>query len=179
MKSIYLIVVLLFLTTVNAQTDPKKDVMEETKTITKQQHTANGIKESTVEINTRTEQDVKLAEGDKNKLNQERVSVPVQVTETIKLTDNTPFTSNKTSMTYQVDDRICEFRMNENGFTILDPENSIPTKVEQSDADVTQFVMNDNGQTGIGYFDEEENFIVQQFDKQSNKIVSKVYTLVK
>ena len=179
MKSIYLVFALLFLNMVYAQTDPKKDVMIETKTITKQQHTAEGIKESTVEMNTRTENDVKLAEGDKNKINQERVSVPVQVTETIMVTDNTPFTSDKTSMTYKVDDRICEFKMNENGFVILDSDNSKPTKVEQSDADVTQFVLNDNGQTGIGYFDENGNFIVQQFDKKSNKIVSKIYTLIK
>ncbi|MDW5288432.1 hypothetical protein [Formosa sp. PL04] len=179
MKTIYLVFAMLFIYSANAQTDPKKDVLDETKTITTKEYTGDGIKESKVEINTRTEQSVKLAEGDENEVNQNRVYSPVEVTETVKVTENSPFTANKNSMIYEVDGKTCEFKMQENGFLILDSTNSEPTKVEQSDADSTQFVMNDNGQTGIGYFDENGNFIVQQFDRKSNKIISKTYTLVK
>ncbi|CDF79199.1 conserved hypothetical protein [Formosa agariphila KMM 3901] len=169
---------MLFVYTVHAQTQPK-EVIEETKTVTTKVNTGTEIKESTVEYNTRKEQDVKLAEGDKNKINQSRVDAPAQVTETVRVTDNSPFTANNKSMKYELDGKVCQFSMHENGFLISDSASTKPTKVEQSDADETQFVLNDNGKTGIGYFDEEGNFIVQQFDKKTNEIVSKVYTLIK
>ncbi|WP_434036101.1 hypothetical protein [Formosa sp. 4Alg 33] len=179
MKSIYIVVALLFMYTVNAQTDPKKDVTVESKKVITTINNGSEIKKNTVEYQKRTEQDVKLAEGDKNKINQSRVDTPAQVTETVRVNNNTPFTSDRKSMQYELDGKMCQFDIHENGFLITDSSSNTPTKVEQSDADSTQFVMNDNGKTGIGYFDEKGNFIVQQFDKNSNEIVSKVYTLIK
>ena len=179
MKAIYLIFAILLTYTANAQTDPKKDVTVESKKVTTTVNNGKEIKENTVEYNTRTEQNVKLSDADKNKVNQSRVYTPAQVTETVRVTDNTPFTENKKSMRYELKGKMYQFDMHENGFLISDSASNIPTMVEQSDADSTQFVMNDNGQTGIGYFDEKGNFIVQQFDKNSNEIVSKIYTLIK
>ncbi|PNW28320.1 hypothetical protein [Formosa algae] len=95
MKSIYLGVLLcLGYVSVQAQT-VTKDVLDETKTITTQTNNGKEIKENTVEINRRVEQEVKLDEADKNKLNQNRVPTEAQVQETIKITDNSPFSSQK------------------------------------------------------------------------------------
>ena len=178
MKSIYIGVLLcLGYVSVQAQT-VTKDVLDETKTITTQTNNGKEIKENTVEINRRVEQEVKLDEADKNKLNQNRVPTEAQVQETIKITDNSPFSSQKKSMVYKLDDKVMEFNMSDDGFTITNPNNSSTTAVKQSDGDHSQFVMKDNGNTGIGYFDENGNFVVQRFDKKSNEVISKTYHLV-
>ncbi|QDO94990.1 hypothetical protein FNB79_13760 [Formosa sediminum] len=178
MKSIYIaLVILLGYSSTQAQT-VTKDVLDETKTITTKTNNGKEIKENTIEINRRVEQDVKLDEADKNKLNQNRANTEAQVQETIKITNNSPFTANKKSMVYKLDDKTMEFKMNDDGFSILNHANSDMTTVKQSEGDTSQFVMKDNGETGIGYFDEQGNFVVQKFDKKSNQIVSKTYQLV-
>ncbi|WP_159023238.1 hypothetical protein [Formosa sp. L2A11] len=178
MKFIYLgLVILLGFSAVQAQTVPK-EVLDETKTITTTVNDGKEIKENTVEINRRVEQDVKLAESDKDKINQSRLITEGQVTETVKITNNSPFTLENKSMTYKLDGESKEFIMSDKGFVISDPTDSKLTKVRQSDTDNSQFVMTDNGQTEIGFFDEKGNFIVQKFDNNSNEIVSKIYVLV-
>ncbi|WP_066218392.1 hypothetical protein [Formosa haliotis] len=177
MKTIYIVMALLCFSGAIAQTTPK-EVLEETKTVTTKVDDGKGVTEKKVEVNTRVEQDVKLADEDKNKVNQSRVHTPSEVTETVKITDNSPFTTDKKVINYRVDGKTCTFTMDEEGFLITDPTNSSTMKVEQSEGDSSQFVVNDKGETGIGYFDDNGNFVVQQFDKNSNKIVSKTYTLV-
>ncbi|WP_299781007.1 hypothetical protein [uncultured Formosa sp.] len=177
MKLIYFgLVFLLGFTSVQAQTVPK-EVLDETKTVTTQINNGKEIKESKVEINRRVEQDVKLVEADKDKLNQSRLTTDAKVTEKVKITNNSPFTSDKTTMTYKLDGESKQFKMSDEGFLISDPMDSKTMIVKQSDADNSQFVMTDNGRTEIGFFDEKGNFVVQKFDKKTNEIISKIYVL--
>lgn len=176
MKVIYLgLVVLLGYSSMQAQS-ASKEVLDETKTVTTKTNNGKEVTESKVEINRRVEQDVKLDKDDKHKLNQNRVATEAQ--ETIKITKNSPFTASNKSMTYELDGKSVEFEMNSEGFLISNPLNSKSMKVEQSAGDNSQFVMDYNGRTEIGFFDEKGNFIVQKIDDNSNQVITKTYILV-
>lgn len=177
MKQVLIITGLCVCSFVTAQTEPK-DIQEETKTVTTKINDGSTITEETVEYNTKKVQEVKLSEDDKNKINQDRVNAPVEVTETVRITNNSPFTQTQQVMQYTLDGKRCVFTMSEDGFLISDPNNTYTPKTVKQSADSKQFVIEEDGTSGIGFFDDKGNFIVQQFNKNTNKVESKVYTLV-
>lgn len=169
---------LLICSVATAQTEPK-DVKEETKTVTTKVDNGNEVVKEKVEYSTKEVQDVRLSESDKNKVNQDRVDAPVQVTETVKITSNSPFTESKQQINYTLDGKKSVFTMINDGFVISDPSNSEKTMKAKQSKDNHQFVIEKDGETGIGYFDDNGNFIVQQFDEKTNKLESKTYKLMK
>ncbi|MCM5663553.1 hypothetical protein [Galbibacter mesophilus] len=170
MRNLVLIAAILLGTTLGFAQN--KEILEETVTTTTKVKTNTGEKELKETVTVKKEQDVNLSETDKNSLNQDRASAPTKVTkkEMVVDGDREVIIDRKTS--FVCEDNRCDFIPFNEGFTINSEDHMLNATTYQK-ADNKYIVKTKHGD-GIGYFDQEENFIVE-ITKEDGSTVKRVY----
>ncbi|WP_100611585.1 hypothetical protein [Confluentibacter lentus] len=180
MKHVIYICLLLFAGTVFAQQKPK-EVKEEVEVKTVKVKDNEKTTENKVKVVTRETSDVELDEKDKNKTNQDRVPGTTKVEKkTYVDNDASDKYSILTSETYyKMDDGNYVFSPSEQGFQIShskgdnQPQNIIgkswPTSLKG------YFIVDGASQSGIGYFDQNGNFVTEYYNKSTKQVEVKTY----
>lgn len=182
MKKLIYIVAFLVPAVFFAQEKPK-NVSEETTTKTVSINDGKEIVTKEVEVTTREEQQLQLDENDKNKVNQDLVESPSKITTTIKIdNDKDPFYDSKTEMVkFENQDESYVFNRKNDGFIVSemnDESNLLLGQVYRTGAS-NNYLYQSNDFNGVGYFDDDRNFIVEYYDVEKKSIVKKVFVLKK
>ncbi|MEJ4087990.1 hypothetical protein [Galbibacter orientalis] len=150
-----------------------KNVLEETVTKTTNIKTNKGEQELKEQVQVTQEQDVQLDASDRNKINQDLTTSPVKVTkqETVIEGDSKIILDKKTN--FVCEDAKCDFLPTENGFTINSSNKDLNATTYQSTNN--KYIVETSNGKGIGYFDGDENFIVEIHDKDNNTVIKRVY----
>ncbi|WP_417889800.1 hypothetical protein [Xanthomarina gelatinilytica] len=182
MKHLIYIAAFLVPTVFFAQEKPT-NVSEETTTKTVTVDDGREVVEKKVKVTKREEQQIKLAESDKHKVNQDVVDSPSKVTQTIEVdNDMDPFYDSKTkSVYYTYNDDNYIFKRNDNGFIVSEVGADAGMKYGHgmSTSRANNYVFSSKDYNGIGYFDANNNFIVEYYDADSNTIVKKVFKMTR
>ncbi|MCX7549548.1 hypothetical protein [Xanthomarina sp. F2636L] len=182
MKHIIYITAFLIPMAFMAQEKPK-NVSEETTTRTITVDDGKEVVEKKVKVTTREEQKIELAESDKNKVNQAIVDSPAKVTQTVQIDDDMdPFYDSETqSIHYSFNDEKYLFKRNNEGFLVSEIGSTTKDNYGHvmNTSRSNNYVFKSTDYNGIGYFDSNNNFIVEYYDADSNTIVKKVFTLSK
>ena len=138
--------------------------------------TINGkvIKRS-VKTVTEKEQEIKLDPADKGKIDGDRVFPPTKVTKTYYIdNDNDPFYDKVLKVRYyERNGKKYAFKSSDNGFSINSIDNA---KNESQEGVATKslsspyYIIKTTGLNGIGYFDENNNFIIEHFDENTDQL---------
>ncbi|MGJ5640833.1 hypothetical protein [Formosa sp. S-31] len=163
MKYIIIIGVLFAFQLSNAQVKPK-DVEEQSEVVVRKVNDGKTVTEEEIEISTHKEKNTGTD--------------VVDISQTVSVPSNSPFTESKKTIKYTINGQECLFTVTDDGFTITYTTTSKIITAKQS-KDHTQFVLDDNGKTAIGYFDQEGDFIVQEMNQSTNSVESVVYKQVK
>ena len=108
--------------------------------------------------------------------NSTRVATPMKVTKTIKLDrDNDPFYDSETKVvSYNLNNDSYSFTRNERGFAIATEQNLY------GNARLTSingyYLINMSDSSGIGYFNKDGDFVIEYYDKEKDKMVTKTFT---
>ena len=128
MKNLLYVIAFLVPTVFFAQEKPK-NVSEETTTKTITVDDGKEVVEKQVKVTTREEQQVELAESDKNKVNQQVVPSPSKVTQTVEVdveVDDDPYyDSISESVFYTYDNDNYVFKKNNNGFLVSETDSDV------------------------------------------------------
>jgi hypothetical protein len=182
MKNLLYIAAFLVPTVFYAQDKPQ-NVSEETTTKTVTVDDGREVVEKKVKVTTREEQKIKLAESDKNKVNQDIVDSPSKVTQTVEVdNDMDPFYDSKSkSVYYTYNDDKYLFKKNDKGFIVSEVGADFGMKYGHGmrTSRANNYVFTSNDYNGIGYFDTNNNFIVEYYDAENNAIVKKVFKTTK
>ncbi len=170
MKKIMYMVAFLAFGHAFAQTQPK-NVSEETTVKTTKINNGDKILENKVKVTTREEQTIEFNENDKNKRDKDIVETPVMVTKIVEVKNDD--TTTKTEVGYfEFDGK--RYYSNKANNDFLQPSAQI-TKFKKEN----YYLFQNNNYTGIGYFDEEGNFIVEYSDKTGGNVKMQKFELVK
>lgn len=170
MKNIMYIVAFLAFSYSNAQTQPK-NVSEETTVKTTKINQGDRILENKVKVTTREEQAIEFNENDENKRDKDIVQSPVKITKIVEV--NNDGTNSKTEVGYFEFDGKRYF------------SNKTNNDLLQSSAQITKFqkenyyLFQNANYSGIGYFDDQGNFIVEYSDKDGGQVKMQRFELVK
>lgn len=182
MKNLIYIVMFLVPTILFAQEKPK-NVSEETTTKTIVIDNGKEVVEKKVEVTTREEEQLELDENDKNKVNQDLVSSPSKVTTTVKIdNDMDPFYDTKTeSVKYMHLDDAYVFKRKTDGFIVSEFDNNSNMSLGQvyRTSAKNNYLYKSSDYNGVGYFDNNGNFIVEYYDAEKKGMVKKVFLLEK
>ncbi|MCX7548426.1 hypothetical protein OS188_10735 [Xanthomarina sp. F1114] len=182
MKNLLYIAMFMVPTVFFAQEKPK-NVSEETTTKTIKVDDGKEVVEKKVKITTREEQQLKLDKADKNKVNQDVVSSPSKVTQTVEVDDDSDsyYDSKIKTIHYSYNDKPYVFKRNSNGFLVSQVVSNSETEFGKAinTSRSNNYVFKSNNYNGIGYFDSNNNFIIEYYDTSKNAIVKKVFTLKK
>ncbi len=156
----------------------KKDVTDETvikKTVIKSE---NDQQEMVEKINVKQEQDIQMKEADAEKVDQSQEQTPVKVTttKTMEGDDSVMVTENETL--YKYDGKEFSFTSNTMGFTIGEKGSSATIHVYKSDRKNT-YIIEAGGASGIGYFDTDNNFVIEYLGTDKKTLIKKTYELSK
>lgn len=180
MKYIIYVGLFLFAGIVFAQDKPK-EVKEEMEVKTVKVKDNEKTTENKVKVVTRETSTVELDEKDKNKVNQDRLPAITKV-EKKTYVDNDA--SNKydiltTETYYKTDDGNYVFSPSEQGFQISHakgenhPQNIIgkswPTSLKG------YYIVDGASHSGIGYFDQNGNFVTEYYNKATKQVEVKTY----
>lgn len=171
MKNLIIILLLIgVITTVNSQSE----VVKTTKIQKKQSIDKNGVKYNTkVKVVTEKSQTTKFDPNQKNKLNQKIVDSPVAVSKTIMVdNDKDSFYDKKIKVKYFM------YKDVKYGFLINNNNLLITYKLEGKDIEFAKalksenekfYMVKGNNLIGKGYFNEQNNFIIEYKNKKSGK----------
>lgn len=178
MKYLLNIAVLMLFAGTYAQDKPV-DKMQETKVKTVMMEKDGKMVESKVKVVTTKEQTVMTNPEQADQRDADRFLPPVKVSKTIMIdNDNDPFYEAETQLRYySLDGLKYQFRNSENGFEIAvingDEEVLLGSAV-RSQINSYYFITIEN-MSGVGYFDEEGNLVVEYFNPESNSIIMKKF----
>lgn len=176
MKNTIYMLAILICGTAFAQEKPTQ-IKEEVKTKTIKN--TNG-KEEKIKIITRETSDVKLNKADKNKVNQSRISAIKKVDKMVMVdNDEDAAYDFLTKETFYISgDNNYKFSPNKKGFNITYNDNN-SDYVKVGNAFITSangnYIVRGKVENGLGYFDNEGNFIVEYYDENSKGIKQKTY----
>lgn len=133
------------------------------------------IIERSVKTVTEKEQEIKLDPADEGKINGDRVFPPTKVTKTYYIdNDNDPFYDKVLKIRYyESNGEKYAFKSSDNGFsinTIDDVKNESEEGVATKSLSSPYYVIKTTGLNGIGYFDENNNFIIEHFDENTGQL---------
>ncbi len=164
-----------------AQEKKPVDKMEETKTTTTTIN-KNGekVSENTVKVTTKKEQEVKTVQRNGNTPDGDKIDTPIKVTKTIEISsESDPFNnSNDKIVYYNYNDEKFTFTPVNNGFSMTLPENSSYGQARKS-ASNHFYLMTIKGHPGVGYFDNDGNFVVEYYDSDNDTMVMQSYEMNK
>lgn len=183
MKKIIYVLSLFIIGSAFAQ-DKATEVNEKVQTKTVKVNDGEKISEKKVKVITRETSNVKLDKADENEVNQNRVHTISKV-EKMTMIDNDvdgeyDFLTKDTY--YKIGDKNYLFKPNSRGFDIAFNNNKSKfTTVESvlSTHKVGNYLINSEDYAGIGYFNSENDFVIEYYDKNSDSIKIKTYNIAK
>jgi hypothetical protein len=180
MKNLIYVLALLLAGNVMAQEKPK-EVKQETKVKVVKTKNGKETTEKKVKVITRETADVELSKNDENKVNQNRVNATKKVEKMILVDDDKDADYDfLTKETYFVSgDKNYKFKPNKKGFDIVfDNDNDKFVKIGKAWATGTNgnYIIRGKVNNGIGYFNENGDFVVQYFDESSKSIKKTTYS---
>lgn len=174
MKRLFQLLILLLFTGIYAQNDTIDRIEQTTVQTVEKDDKGDGLN-SRVKVKTIKEQSIMTNPMQSGELNQDRYLPGVKVTKTISIdSDRDSFYDEKVELTYyEFKGKKYFFSVNDKGFDILsDPENSsiLATAIISSTPNL--YLMEIDGLTGFGYFDEQGNLIVDYLDRDDFKVIN-------
>lgn len=172
------IVITTFLFTLSIQAQ-NKQLKETTLTTITTVKSPEGDKKYVKEENVKEVQNVELQEEKPNTLNIETKNSPVQVTTTTKITN--PDGSTRTvdidrSAYYESKGKAYKLELDAAGYTMT-VGKSKPALLRKTSTN--SYIYHVNNKIAIGYFDQEGNLIIENYDTASDKITIEKFGLVK
>jgi hypothetical protein len=182
MKNVIYICLFLFVGNVFSQEKPK-NISEVEKIKTTKVNNGEGIVEKKIKVTTREEQAIEFDEKDKNKTDKDIIESPVKVKKTIEIdNDNDRLYDSMVEIGYyEFEGNRYNFRKMNNGFLVSsdNKENSNSFgNIERFNKE-NHYLFRNAETTGIGYFNNEGNFIIEYYDKKSGELVSKEFMSIK
>ncbi|MCF1422002.1 hypothetical protein [Mangrovimonas futianensis] len=182
MKSIIYAACFLFSGVLLAQEKPK-NVSEETTVKTIKIDNGREVTEKKIKVTTKEEQEIKLDEDDKNKVNQSIVASPKKVTKTVEVdSDHDVFYDSKLQTAqYVCDGTMYDFDRCDTGFKVVAVKNDNDVNFGNAIQSSTKnhYFFRSDKYSGIGYFNSQGNFTVEYFDENKNKLVKQEFVAVK
>ncbi len=159
-----------------------RDMSQQSKTKTVTVNNGEQQIENKIKVTTTEKQDVKLSEEDKNKINQNRVyDTHKQVVKTVAIdNDMDPFYDSQVKMVHFKDNGInYKFVKSSEGFTVMakDSNNEYGKAVKSIKSNKYGFKTADF--SGVGYFDSNGNFVIDYYDRATDKLVTKKFVSIK
>ena len=139
--------------------------------------------ETKVKIITKKEQEVKTDPRQANQLNGDQIITPTKVTKEVMI-DNDSDSSYETKLEityYTYNNRKYGFKTNKNGFvmTTMEGEKEVILGTAIKSSNNQFYIMNTSSYSGVGYFDENKNFVVEYYDKNSNTLATESFEEMK
>lgn len=156
-----------------AQEQPK-EVKEEIEVKTVKVKDSEKTTENKVKVVTRETSQVELDENDKNKVNQNRLPSTPKVEKTTYVDEN--ILLNETS--FKMEDGTYVFSPNKTGFEMSQStQNNQSKNVGKSWASSIKgyYIVDGASHSGIGYFDQNGNFVTEYYNKDTKKVEVKTY----
>tara|TARA_R110002049_G_scaffold188124_9_gene356430 strand:- start:1575 stop:2132 length:558 start_codon:yes stop_codon:yes gene_type:complete len=181
MKTYVYLFAFLFVGYAMAQEKPK-EVKEKVETKTVKVNDGEKTTEKKVKVITRETTSVKLDEKDKNEVNQDRVN-SISKVEKLIMVDNDvdgdyDFLTKETF--YKIGDKNYLFKPNKRGFNIAFNNNKSkfePVESALSTSKNGHYLVNGETYAGIGYFNSNNDFVIEYYDKDTDGIKTKTYLL--
>ena len=173
MKHIIYMGVLLFAGTLFAQVQPK-EVKEEVATKTVKVKDNEKTTENKVKVVTRETSNVELDEKDRNQVNQNRLPGTTKVEKMVYVDSNV--LANDTS--FKMDEGNYVFSPNETGFEMSQStQNNQSQNIGKSWASSIKgyYIVEGPSHSGIGYFDQNGNFVTEYYNKDTKQVEVKTY----
>lgn len=179
MRHLILVSAILFCTATIAQEKPK-EIKEESEVKIIRVKDSDKTTEKKIKVVTRETGTVELDENDKNKVNQNRIDSPVKVEKTVMVDDSegNGYDLLQKETYYVLGDEKYLFSPNDNGFDMaFNPHNNTSVKVTKAltSSNKRYYIINGDMYSGIGYFDSNENFIIEYYNKDTNTIEMKTF----
>lgn len=179
-KSISLGVALLFIAGIYAQETPIRDKKEETVTTKLIVNDGKNVEEITVKEETTTEKrDVKLTEKEGHSENLNAEYIPTESKRQVKVNDDVAAVYKNGQRGYYIyNNRKYLFTPDKTGFYISYENGRKQTrhaKIRKTNRP-EYFLVTGSGFTGIGYYDDNRNFIIEHLDKTGNNTIIQKYT---
>lgn len=163
--------------------DKPRSMSETTEVKTVKVNNGEEVVENKVKVTTREEKEIRLDKEDDGQVNQDMVlHNDKTVTKTIEIdNDNDPFYDSEIKLvTYVNDGNEYSFVKSTNGFTVsMNDSNTKYGNAMRSTIDGNYYIFNNKDYSGIGYFDNDESFVVEYYDNDSNSLITKKYLTVK
>lgn len=164
--------------------DKATEVNEKVQTKTVKVNNGEKTSEKKVKVVTRETANVKLNKDDQNEVNQKRVNTISKV-EKMTMVDNDvdgeyDFLTKDTY--YKIGDKNYLFKPNSRGFDIAFNNNKSKfTTVENVliTNKIGQYLINSENYAGMGYFNANNDFVIEYYDKNSDSIKTKIYNIAK
>lgn len=181
MKNIVFIGLFLISGALFAQ-EKSRDKLEETETKTITTDNGREVTQKKVKVTTTEEQEIKMSEDDADKVNQERnMDAGKKKTKTIEIdNDADPFYDSKMEViNFQQDGDIYKFVKSSNGFEVstLEPHMEYGRAVKSSNSNKYEFKTSNF--SGIGYFDDQGNFVIEYYDAETKQQVTEKFMHIK
>ena len=179
MKNIMILLLTLMGVSVFAQQTPV-DKKEETKTKVIRVKSEKDTIETKMQVKTTEETEVRTVKNPNHPINQDQIDTPTKVTTTTVFDlDNDPFyEESQTEKYYTYNNKRYRFEANDYGFEMKN-DHSAETNNELGKARLTSvnrfYLIENDGNNGIGYFNKEGSFVVEYYDPAKNKMVVKEY----
>lgn len=173
MKTVIYMGLFLFTGTLFAQVQPR-EVKEEVEVKTVKVKDNEKTSENKVRVVTRETADVELDENDKNKTNQNRLPATTKV-EKMTYVDENVLTS---ETSYKMGDGNYVFSPSESGFEMSHTtSNNQSQNIGKSWASSIKgyYIVEGGPHSGIGYFDQNGNFVTEFYNKDTKKVEVKTY----
>ncbi|KJD32878.1 hypothetical protein PK35_07825 [Tamlana nanhaiensis] len=180
MKNIMYLCAILLTTTAFAQ-EKNNEAKEETEVKIVKIKDGEKTTEKKVKVVTRETAQVVLDDKDKNKVNQDRVNSVSKVEKMVMVDDdgddNYELLTKKTF--YKIGDKDYLFKPNDRGFDIAfnSEENKFIKTSSAFNTTNGNYLIDHENYAGIGYFNPNGDFVIQYYDKNTDKIVTKTYTI--
>ncbi|MBP93931.1 hypothetical protein SAMN04487989_102348 [Bizionia echini] len=182
MKTLIYVGLFLISGTLFAQ-EKARDMSQETETKTITTDNGREVTQKKVKVTTTEKSEVKLSKADANKINQERIveGADKKVTQTIEIdNDMDPFYDSKIEhINYQKDGKNYKFVKTTNGFDVsfMKSGDEYGRAIKNLESRKYEFKTADF--SGVGYFDNEGNFVLDYYDKETGTYVTKKFVSLK
>lgn len=182
MKHILYATIFLVTSVFYAQVTPK-NISEETTTKTIKVDDGKKVSEKTMKVTTREEQDIKFDESDYGKTDKDIILTPTKVTQTTEIDDETnPYYNSKVEVIYyKYNNGDYVFKRNENGFLVSAVNSDLLTDFGHviNTSRSNNYVFKSKDYSGVGYFDSNNNFVIEYYDVNKNSVVKEIFTLTR
>lgn len=181
MKTILYICAFMLVANLNAQ-EKSKNMSETTEVKTVKVNNGKEVVEKKVKVTTKKEKEVALDKADAGKVNQDMVVGKNQkVTKIIEIdNDNDPFYDSEMEIvTYVKDGEEFSFVKNTEGFSVSAKGTKKPYgNAVRSSLDDRYYIFNNKDYSGVGYFDNNGNFVVEYYNNETNSLITTKYVTI-